>query len=74
MSLYSKNSKYKCPHCGNENKWYMEDNGLPSTDSDFTLLCINPIPIDETCDPEWYRANPDEEVVCGMQWEPNNPD
>jgi hypothetical protein len=64
----------RCPHCGNIDSKYIEDNGESANSPDLTLLCTRPV------EPEdWSFAekpaddffDDDGRVPCGMQWEPN---
>ena len=64
---------YKCPWCGNVNRGLMQDNGCKPNDEMFTLLCVAPMPADQTVFGAIYWDEfPDQEPVCGEQWEPNN--
>lgn len=64
----------RCPHCGNTNGKFIQNNGEPPRSLDLTLLCVARVPpgdwsFDEKPLPEDYDANG--LVPCGMQWEPN---
>jgi hypothetical protein len=68
-------TRAQCPHCGNRDPRFIEDNGCKPSDSLYTLLCVARVaPGEDAFD---GGANPaleigaDGKVVCGMQWEPN---
>ena len=60
--------KRTCPHCGNTNLSYFEDNGHELDHPHCTLLCLAPVGRGE-------ESNPDAgDGLCGCQFEPNDPD
>ena len=67
--------KKKCPHCGNTNSKYIQDNGEPPRSPDLTLLCVARVkPGDWAFD--HVKPRPEDLdahglVPCGMQWDPN---
>ena len=64
----------KCPHCGNADRKYIQDNGEPAKSPDLTLLCDARVPPDEwsfDIKPEPQDIGADGLVPCGMQWDAN---
>jgi hypothetical protein len=66
-----------CPHCGNADPDFHQDNGLSSKSDDYTLLCVARIPTEEWAfdfDPthDADRVDKDGKIVCGVQWQPSN--
>ena len=66
----------KCPHCGNTDRKFIQDNGESGLSSDLTLLCVARVPAAEWSFgtelpplPEDYDAQG--LVPCGMQWDPH---
>jgi len=64
-----------CPHCGNRDPRFIENNGAPPRDPDYTLLCVARVAPGEDAfggdaDPP-LEAGRDGKVPCGMQWCPN---
>ena len=64
----------RCPHCGNINPKFLQDNGEAPSSPDLTLLCVRPVaPTDwsfvEAPLPEDFDE--DGRVPCGMQWDVN---
>jgi hypothetical protein len=64
-----------CPHCGNTDLKYIQDNGEAATSPDLALLCVARVKPSEWSFshvaplPEDYDAKG--LVACGMQWDPN---
>lgn len=66
-----------CPHCGSRDQAVRQDNGLPPTDPDYTLLCLARVPQgQDSFDGRDLDAEVDAQgmVPCGMQWTPNDTD
>jgi|JI8StandDraft_1071087.scaffolds.fasta_scaffold290881_2 hypothetical protein len=62
-----------CPACGNRDTAAIQDNGEPYRSPRLTLLCVAPCaPEVSTLDADSFE--PGEPVVCGAQWDPNDPD
>jgi hypothetical protein len=65
----------RCPHCGNTNDKFIQDNGEPRTSPDLTLLCVARVPPAEWSFDHEKPLPEDHDakglVPCGMQWEPN---
>ena len=55
-----------CPHCGNTDADYIQDNGRGWLDYDLTLLCVKPCQAGES------SSGDTEATVCGCQWDPNS--
>jgi len=75
VSAAQRKLRVTCPHCGNRNPLKLEDNGLPMSDFDFTLLCVARVApgadcFDGAASPP-LEIGPDGKVPCGMQWCPN---
>jgi hypothetical protein len=67
--------KHTCPHCGNRDPEFIEDNGAGTRDADYTLLCVARVAPGEDsfggdANPP-LEVGPDGKVTCGMQWCPN---
>jgi hypothetical protein len=68
----------KCPHCGNTDPRTIETNGLNYRHPDLTLLCTRRVKPEDSSYSE-IDLIPERDydtnglVICGMQWEPNNP-
>jgi hypothetical protein len=65
----------KCPHCGNQDPKFIQDNGASPRSPDLTLLCVARVKpevwsFDEKPLPEDFDAAG--LVPCGAQWDPNN--
>jgi hypothetical protein len=64
-----------CSHCGNCNPKTIEDNGLPASHPEYSLLCVARVePKDANCLPDPPLPEDLDEnglVKCGMQWSPN---
>jgi len=68
-------SRTQCPHCGNVDRKYLQDNGQLPTSPDLSMLCVARVrpedwSFDAKPDPQDYDANG--LVPCGMQWDPNS--
>lgn len=64
----------RCPHCGNTDSKYIQDNGEPLKSLDLTLLCVNPVAPEDWSFAEKPIAedfDTNGQVPCGAQWEPN---
>jgi hypothetical protein len=67
----------RCPHCGNKNPKYIQNNGESATSPDLSMLCVARVKPEDWSfdhvkpDPNDYDANG--LVPCGMQWDPNQP-
>jgi len=65
----------KCPHCGNTNDKFIQDNGEAADAPDLTLLCVARVkPSEWSFDhvaPQLEDFDDAGLVPCGMQWEPN---
>jgi hypothetical protein len=68
----------RCPHCGNTDSKFLQDNGEAASSPDLTLLCVARIqPSEWSFDhvaplPEAHDASG--LVPCGMQWDVNQED
>lgn len=63
----------KCPHCGNTNPRYFQDNGEGPRSPGLTMLCVAPVkPGDDSFGGDGgSEVDSNGNVPCGMQWEPN---
>lgn len=64
----------RCPHCGNRDPKFLQDNGERPSSPDLTMLCVAPVaPADWSFDtkPTAEDIGTDGRVPCGMQWDPN---
>lgn len=64
----------RCPHCGNTDSRFIQDNGDSPRSPDLTLLCVARVkPADWSFVemPEPDQIGDDGLTACGMQWEPN---
>jgi hypothetical protein len=65
----------RCPHCGNTDRAFIEDNGEPPTSRDLTLLCLARVKPEawsfDHREPAAEDIGPDGLVACGMQWDAN---
>lgn len=69
----SKSIKRTCPHCGNRNDKFIEDNNCPPRHYNYTLLCVARVLPRDAALADCGLADPDEDgkTACGMQWSPN---
>lgn len=68
--------KRSCPHCGNSNSKFIQNNGEGPSSPDLTLLCVaRVLPADWSFGVELPPLSDDYDsqglVPCGMQWDPN---
>jgi hypothetical protein len=73
-ATYYKGKRDVCPHCGNLDSRFMQDNGCRRADPLFTLLCVARVkPGDDAfggdADPP-LDVDAAGTVACGMQWNP----
>ncbi len=65
----------RCPHCGNANPKYIQDNGEPAGSPDLTLLCVARVKPGEWSFDHVAPLPEDHDarglVPCGMQWDAN---
>ncbi len=76
MTTDALTSKTKCPHCGNRNPKFLQDNGEDWSSPGLSMLCVSRVkPEDWSFADGAKPAKEDYDVnglvPCGMQWDPN---
>lgn len=64
-------TKRICPHCGNTDPAFIEDNGESASSPDLTLLCIARVDPYSHNQYDVATVGADGLTACGTQWEPN---